>query len=212
MSMSLQERLSVNNPVRDWFMRGEMAAFRRLADLPAGATVLDMGCGRGTSVRLILPDVPSRRGWWPSTSTRRPSNRPAAGWRRCWASRSSCGWPTLPACPSPTREFDAALELGILHHIPDWRAALRETARVLKPGGVFYFAEPSYGRIHRGMYCLLGHPKDAGFTADELRRALSDAGLQPDERFHRTPLWDLVGSPGGRAGSGMGDERRRLSF
>ena len=50
---------------------------------------------------------------------------------------------------------------------------------MLKPGGVFYFAEPSYGRIHRGMYCLLGHPKDAGFTADELRSALVEAGLQP---------------------------------
>jgi hypothetical protein len=43
------------------------------------------------------------------------------------------------------------------------------------------------------MYCLLGHPKDTGFTADALRRALSDAGLQPDECFRRTPLWDLVG-------------------
>jgi len=59
-SMSLQERLSVNNPVRDWFMRGEMAAFRRLADLPAGAAVLDMGCGRGTSVRLILSALGGR--------------------------------------------------------------------------------------------------------------------------------------------------------
>jgi hypothetical protein len=43
------------------------------------------------------------------------------------------------------------------------------------------------------MYFLLGHPKDAGFTADELRAALTDAGLRPDECFHRTPLWDLVG-------------------
>jgi hypothetical protein len=40
---------------------------------------------------------------------------------------------------------------------------------------------------------LLGHRKDAGFTADELRAALADAGLRPDECFHRTPLWDLVG-------------------
>ena len=95
--------------------------------------------------------------------------------------------------PFADGESDAALELGILHHIPEWRAALRETARVLKPGGVFYFAEPSYGRIHRGMYCLLGHPKEAGFTADELRRALVEAGLQTDGCFRRTPLWDLVG-------------------
>ncbi len=192
MSMSLQERLAVNNPIRDWFMRGEMAAFRRLADLSAGATVLDMGCGRGTSVplirdmfqpaRLVAFDIDAA-----AIEQARRRLAPLLGesveLRVADATR----------LPFADAEFDAALELGILHHIPDWRAALRETARVLKPGSVFYFAEPSYGRIHRGMYCLMGHPKDAGFTADELRSALADAGLQPDERFHRTPLWDLVG-------------------
>jgi len=60
MGMSLQETLMVNSPIRDWFMRGEMAAFRRLADLPAGSAVLDMGCGRGTSVRLMLSALGGR--------------------------------------------------------------------------------------------------------------------------------------------------------
>jgi len=200
--MSLQERLSVNNPVRDWFMRGEVAAFRRLADLPARAVVLDMGCGRGTSVRLILQMLqPARLAAFDidATAIERARRRlaPLVGETvELWVADAT-------RLPFGDAEFDAALELGILHHIPDWRAALCEAARVLKPGGVFYFAEPSYGRIHRGMYCLLGHPRDAGFTADELRHALADAGLQPDERFHRTPLWDLVGvaqRAGGQAG------------
>jgi len=191
-SMSLQERLSVNNPVRDWFMRGEMAAFRRLADLPAGATVLDMGCGRGTSVRLILEMFrPARLAAFDIDAAAIEQARrrlaPLLGdtvdLRVADATR----------LPFGDAEFDAALELGMLHHIPDWRAALRETARVLKPGGVLYFAEPSHGRIHRGMYCLMGHPRDAGFTADELRPALVEGGFRPDECFHRTPLWDLVG-------------------
>jgi SAM-dependent methyltransferase len=190
--MSLQERLSVNNPVRDWFMRGEMAAFRRLADLPAGATVLDMGCGRGVSVPLI------RQMFEPARLVAFDLDAAAIEQARrrlapLLGESVELRVADATRLPFADGEFDAALELGILHHIPDWRAALRETARVLKPGGVFYFAEPSYGRIHRGMYCLLGHPRDAGFTADELRSALADAGLQPDERFHRTPLWDLVG-------------------
>ena len=194
MSMSLQERLSVNNPVRDWFMRGEMAAFRRLADLPAGATVLDMGCGRGASVPLILSALGGKPARLVAFDLDAAAIEQA---RRRLAPRLGESVELRVAdatrLPFADGEFDAALELGILHHIPDWRAALRETARVLKPGGVFYFAEPSYGRIHRGMYFLMGHPKDAGFTADELRGALADAGLHPDERFHRTPLWDLVG-------------------
>jgi len=193
-SMSLQEKLMVNNPIRDWFMRGEMAAFRRLADLPAGAAVLDMGCGRGTSVRLILSALGGRPARLvafdvDSAAIEQARRRLAPLLGESVELRVA----DATRLPFADAEFDAALELGILHHIPDWRAALRETARVLKPGGVFYFAEPSYGRIHRGMYCLLGHPKGAGFTADELRRALVEAGLQPDECFRRTPLWDLVG-------------------
>jgi len=182
----------VNSPVRDWFMRGEMAAFRRLADVPAGAAMLDMGCGRGTSVRLILElfrparlvafdiDAPVVE-----QARRRQASHPVAEVELRVADATRL--------PFADAEFDAAFELGILHHIPDWRAAVREAARVLKPGGVFYFAEPSYGRIHRGMYFLLGHPKDAGFSGDELRRALAEAGLQTDGCFRRTPLWDLVG-------------------
>ena len=192
MSMRLQERLSVNNPIRDWFMRGEMAAFRRLADLPAGAAVLDMGCGRGTSVRLILQMFrPARLAAFDidSAAVEQARRRLAPLLGQSVELRVA----DATRLPFADSEFDAAFELGILHHIPDWRAALRETARVLRPGGVFYFAEPSYGRIHRGLYCLMGHPKDAGFTADALRRALSDAGLQPGECFRRTPLWDLVG-------------------
>lgn len=194
MGMSLQETLMVNSPIRDWFMRGEMAAFRRLADLPAGSAVLDMGCGRGTSVRLMLSALGGR----PARVVAFDIDAAAVGQARrrlapLLGESVELYVADATRLPFADGEFDAALELGILHHIPDWRSALRETARVLKPGGVLYFAEPSYGRIHRGMYCLLGHPKDAGFTADQLRSALSDAGLQPDGCFRRTPLWDLVG-------------------
>ena len=191
--MRVQERLAVNNPLRDWFMRGEMAAFRRLADLPPGATVLDMGCGRGTSVRLILEMFcPARLVAFDIDAALIDQARRRLAPRL--GQEVELRVADATSMPFTGGEFDAVFELGILHHIPDWRTALREIARVVKPGGVFYFAEPSYGRIHRGMYFLMGHPKDAGFTADELRIALGEAGLQPDERFRRTPLWDIVGA------------------
>jgi ubiquinone/menaquinone biosynthesis C-methylase UbiE len=204
--MSPQERLTVNNPIRDWFMRGEMAVFRRLADLPAGAAVLDMGCGRGTSVRLIFEK------FRPARLVGFDIDAPLIG-QACRRLAPLLDETVEVRVADATRlpfadaEFDAAFELGMLHHVPDWRAALGETARVLKPGGVFYFAEPSYGRIHRGLYCMMGHPKGAGFTADELHRALSDADLQTDGCFRRTPLWDIVGIA--RRASGGCDVRGR---
>ena len=37
--------------------------------------------------------------------------------------------------------YDAVFDFGIIHHIPRWREALDEVARVLKPGGRFFFEE-----------------------------------------------------------------------
>ena len=190
--MSAGEKLVVNTPFRDWLMRGEIAAFRRLADLPPGATVLDMGCGRGSSVRLILKTFrPARVVAFDIDSTLIDQARrrlaPLLG------ETVELHVADATRLPFGDEEFDAAFELGMLHHVPDWRAALRETARVLKPGGIFYFGEPSYGRLHRGLYRLAGHGKGAGFSGDELRLALVEAGLKPVECFRRTPLWDLVG-------------------
>ena len=37
---------------------------------------------------------------------------------------------------------DAAFDFGIIHHVPEWRNAIAEVRRVLRPGGRFYAEEP----------------------------------------------------------------------
>ncbi len=44
----------------------------------------------------------------------------------------------------PVGSLDAVVSLDVLEHVPDYRQALREVVRVLRPGGVFVFTVPFY--------------------------------------------------------------------
>lgn len=44
---------------------------------------------------------------------------------------------SVTALPFDNDEFDAIIDYGILHHIPNWEDAIKECKRVLKKGGQF---------------------------------------------------------------------------
>ena len=44
--------------------------------------------------------------------------------------------------PFPSESFATVVSNSVLEHIPDVQPVLAETARVLQPGGVFYFSVP----------------------------------------------------------------------
>ncbi len=72
------------------------------------------------------------------------------------------------ALPYPRDSFDAAVLTTVLGEIPDQDAALREVARVLKPGGRLVVGE------------LFGDPHMV--TSGKLRKRAAGAGLQFDRR------------------------------
>lgn len=74
--------------------------------------------------------------------------------------------------------YDAVFDFGIIHHVPDWRAAVAEAARVLTPGGRFYFEEVTAHALNRLTYRrLFDHPTDDRFTAEDFLDEVSRQGL-----------------------------------
>jgi SAM-dependent methyltransferase len=64
--------------------------------------------------------------------------------------------------------YDAVFDFGIIHHVPAWQHAVTEVARVLKPGGRFFFEEVTKRALHRWFYrTFLEHPKTNRFSAEE---------------------------------------------
>lgn len=47
----------------------------------------------------------------------------------------------VSAIEHPDRSFDAVVDFGIVHQVPDWRQAVAEVARVLRPGGLLLVEE-----------------------------------------------------------------------
>ena len=201
--MSFLERWLVNSRFRARLAPNEINALLRWTRLPAGATVLDMGCGPGVATALLAEKGRPRLAaafdfdaGMVERARQRLRGDPRVGLLVADAARM----------PFPDGLFDAVFVLGVVHHIPEWRMALREVARVLKVGGRFGFAEPSRRHLML-VYRLLPHARESMFSVEEWCSALADAGLRIEGEMHELPLWDICGVaaklPGGEPSSAL---------
>ena len=75
--------------------------------------------------------------------------------------------------------YDAVFDFGIIHHVPDWQRAVAEVARVLKPGGRFFFEEVTKQALDRWFYrTFLEHPTEDRFTASEFVDEVERQGIK----------------------------------
>jgi SAM-dependent methyltransferase len=157
-----------------WWYRGRRRVLAAVLDrlaLPADARILDAGCGSGRNMVDLV-----RRGRVCGLELA-PSSLQAAATRKVGEVRAG----SLEQ-PLPFRDgaFDLAVALDVLEHVGDDAFALRELARVVRPGGRLVVTVPQYAWLwgehdvlahHHRRYTrvlLVARAADAGWSAERL--------------------------------------------
>jgi len=107
----------------------------------AGQDIIELGCGAAKLARTLLERHPDSRVTGLEVDERQHAKNIAAPQQRLQFVVGGA-----EAIPSPDANFDLALMLKSLHHVPRplLAKALGEAARVLRVGGHLYVSEPVY--------------------------------------------------------------------
>lgn len=178
MKLNWAERWVVNNPIRVFQQHIEIKWLLQMMPLKTGAIILEVGCGRGAGARLI------HKAFKPSQLHILDLDIKMIQGAKTYLSGSTKDIMTMYVADSIDLPFksdglDALFGFGFLHHVPNWRRALSEIARVLKSGGVYYMEE-LYPSLYQNVITkrILLHPEHDRFTSKDLRTELDAAGLR----------------------------------
>ncbi len=188
MKLNWAERWAVNNPLRVIQQRWEIRWMHGQISLPPEAVVLEIGCGRGAGAKLIIDEFQPavlHASDFDIEMVRKARKHLPAG----TGERISLTVADTFNLPFRIEAVDAIFGFGVLHHVPDWRAAVAEIARVLKPEGI-YFLEELYPSLYQNFITrhLLLHPTRNRFQSGDLKQGLGEAGLSLQEFLEHKKL------------------------
>lgn len=193
MKLNRVETALMNNPIRELLQwRYEAPLLERLGGRVDGLAVLEVGCGRGVGVEILLRRLGARHVTGidldPKMVALARQRLPAYG-----PDRITLRVASATAIPAPDAAFDAVFDFGIIHHVPDWRAAVREIRRVLKPGGRFFFEEVTSHALGRWSYrTFLDHPRNDRFSGVEFVAEIERHGIVVGGRVVERFFGDFV--------------------
>jgi ubiquinone/menaquinone biosynthesis C-methylase UbiE len=185
LKLNWAERLMVNSPVRIFVQRLIIKWIKGVTRISPDARVLEIGCGRGAGACLIQEEF-------------NPAMLHAfdldhqmilmAGRYLTPAHKGKISLYVGDALRLPYRDgaLDVVFGFGVLHHLPDWQGGLKEIARVLKPGGI-YFLEEFYPQLYQNFLArrIFVHPEDNRFYSHDLHQALTAEGFRIQGRLEQ---------------------------
>ena len=152
---------------RHWWYRGRRTVIERVMDdldLPAGARILDAGCGSGRNMIELARRGPVTGVELSQTSVdiarARNSGEVIAG--------------SVLEMPFADASFDLAVSLDVIEHLEDDLAAMRELRRTVAQGGALLVTVPAYQWLWSGHDEINHHHRR--YTRSSLRAVAEQAG------------------------------------
>lgn len=179
----------VNSPLRAFSLHLlEPWAFGQILAFPQGKRALDIGCGNGQGLAMLAARAKPAKllgiDLDPAQVARAQARMVALG---------------IPATVRQGRAeellladgcVDIITSLGCIHHVPNWRGAVAESARVLAPHGVMYLLE-FYRPLLLAIHWLAPHPP-ARFGHTELLEEITKHKLQVLGQWQCLGLFGVV--------------------
>ena len=189
MILNKLEFLLMNNPIRAFIQdKIEARRLRALSSLSKNKVVLEIGCGNGTGTKLIKKyfspkkieaiDLDPRM----IRKAKKKIKDPTISFKVASATK----------LPYKNNQFDAVIEFGIIHHIPNWKDCLKELKRVTKPNGELIIEDLSIesfntfaGKIYKR---ILTHPYKEMYTKKEFVEELQKLGFKIKHQETHNPF------------------------
>jgi len=193
MKMNMLEKLAMNNPIRFYIQRHiEAPLLQKLGANISNKVVLEVGCAHGVGTQILLDQWRAKKVYAIDLDDEmlQKARKRLKGYRK---DRLELQVGDVTQLQAKNHCYDAVVNFAAIHHVPDWQAALKEIARVLKPGGLFIFQEVTAQWILRWPYSVLfKHPMKNRFSGAQFIAELENLGFEVGNHWVERQKGDFI--------------------